>query len=124
MSRGRYKGGCCLNLNLAAAAGHPTRSPQAPIPQIDNHIGLPDLGSPHAVHTLLLEPWLTFLLFMGGQPMKYVTIKKLAELTGYSEDAIRAKIKKGIWRMGEHWIKARDGRIHVIVEAIERWIEG
>lgn len=56
--------------------------------------------------------------------MKYVTIKKLAEMTGYSEDAIRAKIKKGVWRLNEHWIKARDGRIHLIVDAIERWIEG
>lgn len=56
--------------------------------------------------------------------MKYVTIKKLAELTGYSEDAIRAKIKKGQWRQGEHWLKSPDGRIHFDVAAIERWIEG
>lgn len=55
--------------------------------------------------------------------MKYVTITKLAELIGYSKDAIRARIKKSVWRFNEHWIKARDGRIHLTVEAIELWMQ-
>lgn len=56
--------------------------------------------------------------------MKWVTIKKLSELVGYSEDAIRAKIKKGVWRQGAHWVKAADGRILVNLPGIESWIEG
>jgi len=56
--------------------------------------------------------------------MKYVTIKKLAELTGYSEDAIRAKRKRGIWLFGIHWRKSPDGRLQFNIEAIEQWIEG
>ena len=56
--------------------------------------------------------------------MKWVLIKKLAELTGYTENAIRCKIKKGVWLLGTHWRKAPDGRIHFNVEAIQSWIEG
>ena len=56
--------------------------------------------------------------------MKWVTIKKLAELTGYSEDAIRAKIKRGIWRIEKHWRKAPDNRILFNIEAIQLWVEG
>lgn len=56
--------------------------------------------------------------------MRWVTIKKLAELTGYSEDAIRAKKKKGVWLEDAHWRKAPDGRIVFNVEAIQRWLSG
>lgn len=56
--------------------------------------------------------------------MKWVTIKRLCELSGYSQDAIRAKIKRGIWKSGKHWCKAPDGRILFSVKAIELWVEG
>ena len=59
-----------------------------------------------------------------GRTMKWVLIKKLIELTGYTDDAIRAKIKRGIWLANTHWRKAPDGRIHFNVEAIQQWIEG
>lgn len=55
--------------------------------------------------------------------MNWVLIKKLVDLTGYTEDAIRSKIKKGVWLCGIHWKKAPDGRIHFNVEAIRKWIE-
>ena len=56
--------------------------------------------------------------------MKWVLIKKVVELVGYSEDAIRAKIKKGVWLKGTHWVKAPDNRILFNIEAIQKWIEG
>jgi len=56
--------------------------------------------------------------------MKWVTIKKLAELTGYSEYAIRGKRKRGQWRANVHFIKSPDGRLQFNMEAIEKWIEG
>jgi len=56
--------------------------------------------------------------------MKWVTISMLSALSGYSENAIRAKIKKGIWLMNRHWRKAPDGRIFFNPKAIEAWIEG
>ena len=55
--------------------------------------------------------------------MKYVRIKKFVDLSGYSEDAIRAKIKKGIWQINKHWRKAPDGRIVINIKEIESWVE-
>jgi len=56
--------------------------------------------------------------------MKWITISKLSELTGYSENAIRAKIKRGIWLKEKHWRKAPDSRILFCPEAINAWVEG
>lgn len=56
--------------------------------------------------------------------MNWVVIRKLAELTGYSEDAIRSKMRKGVWRQSVHYRKAPDGRNLFSLEAITKWIEG
>jgi len=56
--------------------------------------------------------------------MNYVTIRKFAELTGYSEDAVRAKLKNGIWVETQHWRKAPDGRILIRLDAFHHWVEG
>lgn len=56
--------------------------------------------------------------------MNWVTIKKFSEMSGYSQDAIRAKIKNGVWRLNEHYRKAPDGRVMINVQAINRWVEG
>ncbi len=55
--------------------------------------------------------------------MNWVLISKLVQLTGYTDDAIRAKIKRGIWLCGIHWVKAPDGRILFNLEALNKWIE-
>ncbi|MCO2230279.1 excisionase [Pseudomonas aeruginosa] len=55
--------------------------------------------------------------------MRYVTVRKFASESGYSEDAIRSKLRDGIWRLGEIWIKAPDGRILIDVEGYESWVE-
>ncbi|CAG4885097.1 Excisionase [Georgfuchsia toluolica] len=54
----------------------------------------------------------------------WVLINKVIELVGYSDDAIRAKIKKGVWLSGVHFRKAPDGRIFFHLPAIKQWIEG
>jgi len=54
----------------------------------------------------------------------WITIKRFAEITGYTQDAIRAKIKVGVWRMDEHFRKAPDGRILMNIQAYNRWVEG
>lgn len=53
----------------------------------------------------------------------WVLINRLCDLTGYTDDAVRAKIKKGVWLAGKHWIKAPDGRILFNLEAIKAWVE-
>lgn len=55
--------------------------------------------------------------------MKWVTIRKFANLSGYSEEAVRQKIKKGIWLYGIHYRKAPDSRILISIKEIEKWIE-
>jgi hypothetical protein len=53
-----------------------------------------------------------------------VTIRKAAEITGYTEKAIRAKIERGVWPQGEVWDYAPDNRILVDMGGFERWAEG
>ena len=54
----------------------------------------------------------------------WVLIRKFVELVGYSDDAVRAKMRRGVWIKDLHWRKAPDGRIFLNIEAIQRWIEG
>lgn len=56
--------------------------------------------------------------------LRYMTIDKFAAESGYSEDAIRAKIKTGVWLEGIVWRKAPDGRILISEEGYGRWVEG
>lgn len=56
--------------------------------------------------------------------VRHVTIPRAAELTGYSEDAINSKIKRGEWLEGVVWIKGPDGRRLIDIEGYERWATG
>lgn len=56
--------------------------------------------------------------------LRHVTIPKASAETGYTEDAIRSKIKRGEWLEGFVWIKAPDGRILIDLEGYERWATG
>jgi len=49
-------------------------------------------------------------------PIRYVTIQRFTEESGYTENAIRTKIRDGIWRYGRVWVKAPDGRNLIDVE--------
>ena len=55
--------------------------------------------------------------------MKWITIRKFSSLSGYSEEAVRQKIKKGVWIFGVHYRKAPDSRIFINIQEIEKWIE-
>gem|GEM_PF-638239 len=54
---------------------------------------------------------------------KWVRVKKFAELTGYTVEAVRCKIKKGVWLKDVHWCKAPDDCIFMNLETTARWIE-
>lgn len=56
--------------------------------------------------------------------LRYVTIPKFAMESGYTADAIRSKIRDGIWRENQEWKRAPDGRILVDVDGYHRWVEG
>jgi hypothetical protein len=53
-----------------------------------------------------------------------VTIERAQTLTGYTADAIRAKIKRGDWLEGGVWRRAPDGRVLIDMEGYEAWVEG
>jgi hypothetical protein len=55
--------------------------------------------------------------------VRYQTIKKFAEASGYTEGAIRSKIQDGTWPEREVWIKAPDNRVLISVEGYEAWVE-
>ncbi len=55
--------------------------------------------------------------------LRYLTIPKFALESGYTEDAIRSKIRDGIWPQDEIWHKAPDGRILIDVKGYEIWVE-
>ena len=52
---------------------------------------------------------------------RYVTIDLAAAKTGLTIPAIRAKIHKGEWAEGKHYVR-RDGRVFIDMEGYERWV--
>ena len=60
---------------------------------------------------------------VGQMAIKWLTIRKFAAETGYSENAVRAKIKRGEWLEGHVWKKAPDGPVLITVEGFESWVE-
>lgn len=55
--------------------------------------------------------------------LRYMTIAKFSIESGYTENAIRSKIRDGIWSEGCVWIKAPDGRNLIDVRGYESWVE-
>jgi hypothetical protein len=57
-------------------------------------------------------------------PARLVQVNKFCAMTGYSVAAVRAKIKRAVWREGVHYRRAPDGHILMDMEAYQRWAEG
>ena len=55
--------------------------------------------------------------------IEWITLTRLAELTGLTKEAIRAMIKKGKLEMDYHWRK-QCGRIYINTERFNEWVEG
>lgn len=54
----------------------------------------------------------------------YMTIKRFASETGYTPEAIRTKIKSGVWLEGIVWKKAPDGHVLISLRGYELWVDG
>jgi hypothetical protein len=62
---------------------------------------------------------------MEAHPTReWVLINVLETKLGYSDDAVRAKVKRNVWKLGTHWRKAPDGRLVFDLTAIRRWMGG
>lgn len=57
------------------------------------------------------------------KPTRYVKLPRFADLTGYTEKAVRRKIEEGIWRERREFMRAPDGHILVNLEGYESWVE-
>ena len=55
--------------------------------------------------------------------VNWLTVRKFAQETGYSEEAVRHKIKDGVWLEGRVWVKAPDNRVLLGVEGYNQWVE-
>ena len=55
--------------------------------------------------------------------IRYKTISQFSAESGYTEGAIRTKIRDGIWLEGRVWVKAPDGRILISTEGYNAWVE-
>ncbi|GAA0584525.1 hypothetical protein [Rhizomicrobium electricum] len=60
----------------------------------------------------------------AGLNARYVRINKFAELTGYTDKAVRCKIAEGVWLEGRQYRRAPDGAILVDLAGYEQWVEG
>ncbi len=60
----------------------------------------------------------------SGLNARYVRVNKFAELTGYTDKAVRCKISEGVWLEGKLWRRAPDGAILVDLVGYELWVEG
>ena len=56
--------------------------------------------------------------------VNWFTIRRFSEESGYTENAIRTKIKDGVWLESQDWIKAPDGRVLISVDGYHQWVEG
>lgn len=56
-------------------------------------------------------------------PVYYVQVSVFSTVTGYSEDAIQKKIKRGVWLEGKHFRRAPDGHILMDLRAFHEWAE-
>lgn len=54
---------------------------------------------------------------------RYITIEKFSQETGYTEDAVRTKIKRGVWQEKVVWLKAPDGRVLINMDGYDEWVE-
>lgn len=56
--------------------------------------------------------------------MKWITLKRFCEISGYTAKAIYNKKDRGIWLKNIHWRIAPDKKIFINPQAIDSWICG
>lgn len=55
--------------------------------------------------------------------VRYKQIHQFCIETGYTVNAIRGKIRDGIWLEGREFRKAPDGNVLIDIEGYHRWVE-
>jgi hypothetical protein len=60
---------------------------------------------------------------MVNHETDWVLLERFCQITGYTEEAVKVKRKRGIWPDGTITI-TRGRRIHVNLRRYEQWVEG
>ena len=55
--------------------------------------------------------------------VRYVQLRKFAEMAGYTEATIRGKIQRGEWRQGHEYRRAPDGGLLIDLEGYDTWVQ-
>ena len=56
-------------------------------------------------------------------PDRFVTVGLFATISGYTANAIRMKIHKGVWIEGREYRRAPDGHILIDRDGVQRWVK-
>lgn len=59
----------------------------------------------------------------GDNNFGLITLKKLSELSGYSQAALHKKIHDSAFIEGVHFYRSPDGRIHFSIEEYQKWVK-
>ena len=54
--------------------------------------------------------------------IEYKTIRQFASESGYTEEAIRTKIKRGVFGENEVWVRSPDNRVLISIEGFNEWV--
>ena len=54
--------------------------------------------------------------------IEYKTVRQFASESGYSEEAIRTKISRGVFREDEVWVRSPDNRVLISIEGFNVWV--
>lgn len=71
-----------------------------------------------------IQEWLCSHVRPDLRPGHWVLMEYVIQNTGYTRDAIQAKIRRGVWKFDLHWQKAPDGRRIFNFTRIQAWMSG
>jgi hypothetical protein len=54
--------------------------------------------------------------------IRFKTIAKFCFESGYTEAAVRGKIREGVWMEGRLWRRAPDGHVLIDVDGYNEWV--
>ena len=80
---------------------------------------------PEEPATVSRRDLLSLIGAVSGSAAMYHAMTSLgfAAESGYTEDAVRAKIERGVWLQGDVWFRAPDNRLLIDIEAFYAWAE-
>jgi len=54
--------------------------------------------------------------------IEYKTVRQFAAESGYTEEAIRTKIKRGVFGENEVWVRGPDNRTLISIKGFNEWV--